>query len=192
MGVTHVALDLRPGSQRGHRVHHHHVDGAGADQSLTDLQSLFAGVGLGDEHGVDIHAQSPGVAGVQGVLGVDESHLAPPLLGLRQDVEGQRGLTGGLGAVDLDDAALGDAADTQGDVQRQRTGGDGLHHDARVLPQTHDGALAVGPLDLGHAGLDGFLLIRRGGRRLHGGLFRCHNHSSFPAPPIRRVFGFRP
>ena len=47
----------------------------------------------------------PAVLGVEGVLGVDERGQSPALLGLRDDVERQRGLARGLGAVDLDDPA---------------------------------------------------------------------------------------
>ena len=47
----------------------------------------------------------------EGVLGVDEGHLAPPLLGLGHNVQGQGGLAGGFRPVYLDDAALGHAAD---------------------------------------------------------------------------------
>ena len=182
MAVPHVPLDLRPGHQGGYRVHHHHVDGTGPDQGLTDLQPLLAGVWLGDEHGVDVHPQGAGIGGVQGVLRVDEGHLAPALLGLRHDVQGQGGLTGGLRPVDLNDAPLGHAADPQGDVQGQGAGGDGVHHHPCVLSQAHDGALAIGPLDLGHGGLQSLLLIRGGGGRLHALFLFSHSDRSFPSP----------
>ncbi len=41
------------------------------------------------------------------MLRVDEGHLAALLLGFGQDVQRQRGLTGGFRAVDLDDTAAG-------------------------------------------------------------------------------------
>ena len=160
MAVAHVPLDLRPGGEGGHGVHHHHIDGAGAHQCLADLQSLLAGVGLGDEHGVDIHPQSLGVDGIHGVLGIDESHLAAPLLRLGHNVEGQGGLTGGLRAVDLNDAPLGHAADAQGEVQGQRSGGDGLHHHMGVLPQAHHRTLAEILLDLSQGRVQRLLFIR--------------------------------
>ena len=50
MAVAHLPLDFRPGGQRGHRVHYYHIQGAGADQGLSDLQTLFTGVRLGDQH----------------------------------------------------------------------------------------------------------------------------------------------
>ena len=46
--VAHLTLDLRPGHQRRHRVHHNHVNGVGTHQGLGDLQRLLAGVRLGD------------------------------------------------------------------------------------------------------------------------------------------------
>ena len=157
--VPHLALDLRPGHQGGHRVHHHHVQRAGADQGLGDLQGLLAGVRLGDQHIVNVHPQGPGVGGVQGVLRVHEGHLAPGLLGLGHDVEGQGGLAGGLGAVDLDDPPPGHAADAQGQIQGQGPGGDDFHVQVGLVPQAHDGALAIYFLDILHGGLDGFLFV---------------------------------
>ena len=174
MAVAHVALDLRPGSQGCHRVHDHHVDSTRAHQSLTDLQALLAGVGLGNQHGVDVHAQGPGIGGIQGMLGVDKGHLAAPLLSLGHHMEGQGGLTGGFRSIDLNDTAPGHTSDAQSQVQGQGAGGDGLHHHVHILSQTHNGALAVGPLDLGHGGLQRFLLIRGGSGALHHRLFGCH------------------
>ena len=159
VAVAHLALNLRTGHQSSHRVHHHHVQRAGAHQSLSDLQRLLAGVRLGDEHLVNVHPQSPGIGGVQSVFRIHKGHLAAGLLGLGNDMEGQGGLTGGLGAVDLNDPPLGDAADAQRQVQGQRTGGDDLHVQVGLVPQAHNGALAVHLLDVLHGGLNGFLLV---------------------------------
>ena len=49
------------------------------DQGLGDLQGLLAGVRLGDEQVVDVHAELAGVDGIQRVLGVHEGrHAALP------------------------------------------------------------------------------------------------------------------
>ena len=56
MGVAHLALDLGPGHERGHRVDHEHVERARADQHVGDLERLLTGVGLGDQQLVDVHA----------------------------------------------------------------------------------------------------------------------------------------
>ena len=78
VGVAHLALELGLGDQGGHRVDDHHVDGAGADQRLDDLEGLLAGVRLGDEQIVGADAELAGVADVEGVLGVDEGARCRP------------------------------------------------------------------------------------------------------------------
>ena len=92
------------------------------------------------------------------MLGVDEGRLAAALLGLGDDVEGQGGLAGGLGAVDLDDPPAREAADAQGQVEGDRAGRDGLDgHRRPLLAELHDRALAELLLDLGQRGVDGLV-----------------------------------
>ena len=177
--VAHFALDFRPRHQRRHGVHHHHVDGAGTHQRLGDLQRLLAGVGLGDEHVLDLHAQSAGIGGIQRVLGVHKGHLAALFLRLRQNVQRQRGLAGGFRPVDLDDAPLGHAADAQRHVQRQRAGGDGLHVHLRAVAKAHDRALTEVLVDLGKGRLQCLFLVRRGGGGFINRFLCSHNQSSF-------------
>ena len=122
--VAHFAVELGLGNQRGDGVDDQHVDGAGADQGFGDFQGLLAGVGLRDEQIVDIHAQLLGVAGVEGVLGVDKGRQAAGLLGLGDDLQGDGGFARGLGAEDLGDAAAGNAAHAQRGVEADGSGGD--------------------------------------------------------------------
>ena len=56
-GIAHLAFQFGLGGQGRDRVDHHDVHAAGAHQRVGDLQRLFAGVGLGDQHFVDVHAQ---------------------------------------------------------------------------------------------------------------------------------------
>jgi hypothetical protein len=66
------------------------------------------------------------------------------------DLQRERGLAGGLGAVDFDHAAARQAADAQRDVEAQRPGGDDLDVlDDFAVAQAHDRALAELLLDLG-------------------------------------------
>ena len=51
---------------------------AGAHQHVGDLERLLAGVRLGDQQLVDVHAEVAGVRGVERVLGVDERGDAAP------------------------------------------------------------------------------------------------------------------
>ena len=109
-------------------------------------------------------------------------------------VQGQGGLTGGLRSVDFNDPALGNTADAKGSVQRQRTGGDGLHVHFRPVAQTHNGDLAKGLVQLGQGGCQGFFLIGCGGRCFVHCFFRCHiTVPSCRTEPARRVlFRYNP
>ena len=179
MGVSHIPFDLRPGHQGRHRVDDDHVDGVGAHQRLGDLQSLLAGVRLAHQQAVHIHPQVPGVHRVQGVLHVDKGGVAPHLLSLGDAVQGQGGLTGRLGPVDLHNAPPGQAPNAQGQIQGKAAGGHGLHVQGRVLPQAHDGPLAVLFFDLGQGSFQGLgLLVGTGGAGAHRG-FVLFRHGSF-------------
>ena len=118
VGVAHVALDLGAWRERGDGVDHHHVDRARAHQHVADLERLLAGVGLGDQQLVDVDADRMGVDRVHRVLGVDVGAHATVALGLGHDVHGERRLTRRLRAVDLGDAATGQTADAEGEVER--------------------------------------------------------------------------
>ena len=172
--VAHLALDLRARHERRDGVDHDDVDRAGAHERLGDLKRLLAGVRLGDEHILDLDAKRAGVGDVERMLGVDERDLAARLLRLGEHMQRQRRLTGGFRPVNFDDTALGQAPDTERQVERQRARGDGLHIAHGVVAKAHDRALAVGALDLLHRGLDRPLLVvghRRSCLRLR--LF-CH------------------
>ena len=153
--IAHLALDLGARRQRGDRIDHQNVDGAGAHQRVADLESLLAGVGLRDQQVLQVDPQLAGIDRVQRMLGVDEGADAALALRLGHRMERQRGLAGALRTVDLDDAAARQAADAERDVQAQGAGGHGgdLHH-LLVLPEPHDRALAEGALDLRKRGVE--------------------------------------
>src|SRR5699024_10035187 len=79
---------------------------------------------------------------------VDERGDAAGRLRVGHRVQGDGGLTGGLGAVDLDDAPARQSADAQRHIQGDRTGGDGRDRLTRLLAQPHDRALAEVLVDL--------------------------------------------
>jgi hypothetical protein len=80
------------GTSAATRIHHQHVDGAGAHQRVGDLERLLAGIGLGDQQVVDVDAELLGVAGIERVLGIDEGAGAALLLRLGDGVQRQRRL----------------------------------------------------------------------------------------------------
>ena len=165
--VAHLAFDLGAGHERGHRVDDDHVERAGADEHVGDLERLLAGVGLGDVEVVDVHTDGRGVDRVHRVLGVDVGADAAVALRLGDHVHRERGLPRRLGAEHLDDTTAGKAADAECDVERERAGGDGGHADVALLPQPHDGALAVVLLDLAERHLE-CLVSFHGGTLLNG------------------------
>ena len=129
LGLAHGPFELRLGDEGCHRVHDHDVHRAGAHQHVGDLQGLFAVVRLGDEQIVGTHPQTPRIIHIQGMLGVDERGNAALTLGLGNDMQGQRGLSRGLGTVNFRYPALGDAAHSQGQIQgngTRRNNRDGL------------------------------------------------------------------
>ena len=143
MAVAHLAFDLRAGHKGGHGVDDDDVQRAGAGERLRNGKGVFAVVGLGNEQRIHIHAEGLGIDRIKGVLRVDERGLTACLLRFGNAVQSKGGLTGGLGAVDLNDAALWKTADAGRNVQRDRAGVDGFHVQLRALSKAHDGALAI-------------------------------------------------
>ena len=119
--VAHLAFDFGLGHERGHRVDDDDVDAVGADQHLDDLERLLAVVGLRDQQVVEVDAELLRVCGVERVLGVDERRHAAALLGLGDDLQGERRLARGLRPEDLDDAAARAAADAERVVDADAT-----------------------------------------------------------------------
>ncbi|MND38289.1 hypothetical protein D3C80_289910 [compost metagenome] len=159
MGVAHFAFDLGLGYQGCHGVDDDHVDGVGAHQHVGDFQGLLAGVRLGNQQVIDVHPELAGVVRVQGVFGVDEGTGGAHLLGFGDDGEGQGGLAGGFGTVDLDDTAFRQAADAEGDVQAQGAGGNGRDGLAVMVAHAHYRALAELLFDLAQGSSQRALLV---------------------------------
>src|SRR5690242_5644886 len=93
------------------------------------------------------------------MLGVDECGDPAPFLSLRDRLEGQSGLARSLWAVDFHNPAAWKPPDAQGDVQRDRSGGDHLDRRAGLVAKPHDGASAELPLDLGEGGFQGLVPV---------------------------------
>ncbi len=148
MRVAHLAFDLGPRRERGHRVDDEDVERARADQHVGDLERLLARVGLRDQQGVDVDPDGPGVDGVHGVLGVDVGADAAVALRLGHCVHGQGRLSRGLGPVDLHDAAPGQPTDAERQVQGERPGRDGVDVHVEVVAHPHDRPFAELLLDL--------------------------------------------
>ena len=78
------------------------------DIALADLRQwameVLSAAGILE---ADVDAELLGVLGIECMLGIDEGADVAGLLGVGDGMERHRRLARGLGAVDLDDAALG-------------------------------------------------------------------------------------
>ena len=112
-------------------------------------------VGLRNEEIVDVHAEFTGVAGIESMFGIDESGLAAKLLGFGDDLQGERSLTAGFRAVDFDNAAAGESADTESSIDGEAAARDDVHGNKDILAaEPHDGTFTVRLLDDGDCGLE--------------------------------------
>ena len=117
--------------------------------------------------GVGVDAQLGGVFRVEGVLGVDEGGDAALALGVGDGVQRHGGLTGGFRTVDFHDTAAGQAANSQGDVQRDGAGRDDLDGRTDFVAEAHDRAFAELLVNLGKRCVERLLAIRGCGHGSH-------------------------
>src|SRR5690554_1233081 len=123
VAVAHFAFDFGFRCQCGYGVDDDHVDGVGAHQHVGDFQGLFAGVWLGNQEVVYVYTELFCVDGVERVLSVDKCAGFARFLGFSYNLQGQCGFTGAFRAVDFNDPVVRQAANTQGYVQPEGTGG---------------------------------------------------------------------
>jgi hypothetical protein len=161
MRVAHLALDLGARHEGGDGVDDDQVDRAGAHEHVGDLERLLTRVGLGDEQRVDVDAELLRVVGIERVLGIDERRDAAGTLSVGDGMQGERGLSRGLGAVDLDDAAARQPADAEGDIERDGPRGDDLDRSAVFAAEAHHRPLAELAIDLGECGFECLLAVCR-------------------------------
>ena len=158
--VAHLTLDLGPGRKRRHRVDDDDVHRARPHQGVGDFQRLLAGVRLGHQQFVQVHAQLVRIGRIQRMLGVDKRRGAARLLHLGHHMQRQRGLARAFRPIDLDDPPLGQAADPQRHVQAQRARRHGLDlHDLALVAQLHHRALAEGSINLSERRFQSALLV---------------------------------
>ena len=155
--VAHLAIQLRFRNQRRHRIHHHDIDSAGADQGAGDLQRLLAVVRLRDDQVVHIHAQLARVAGIQRVLGIDKGGRSAGFLRLRDHLQRHGGLAGRLRPEDLDHPSAWKASDTQRVVHRDGAARYYCYRQHIAGPEAQDGALSELLIHLTERGVDGAL-----------------------------------
>src|ERR1700722_5418648 len=158
--LAHLTFDLRLRRERSDGVDDDDVDGARAYEHVSDLERLLSRVGLRHEQVVDVHAELLGVNRVERMLRVDESRRAAITLHFRNHLQGERGLTGRLRTIDLDDPPLRQTAYAQRDIEAQRAGGNRFHVvGRRGIAEAHHGALAELLFDLAQCGAQSLFVV---------------------------------
>ena len=71
--IADLAFEFLLWHQRGDGVDDDDIDGVALDEHFGDVHGLFAGAGLADQEGFQLHAEFFRPGGIQGVFGVDES-----------------------------------------------------------------------------------------------------------------------
>ena len=148
MRVAHFAFDFSLGHKRSNGVNDDDVNAARTNQHVGNFQRLLTGIRLGDQEVIRINAQSARIDGVKCVFRVDECSVSACFLCAGNCVKRNGRLTGGLRAVDFDDAPTRQTANSKSDIKSQRTSGDHLHRGTRIISQSHDRALTELLIDL--------------------------------------------
>ena len=147
MRVTHIPVDLSLRRERSDRVDNDDIDGTGADHGLGDLKRLLSRIRLGNIEIIDIDADISGVDRIQSVLRIDKSRNSSALLNFCDHMQRNGRFSAGLRSVDLNDPALGDPAEPERYIERERPCRD--HFDIH---------LRLGLSELHHRSLAEFLL----------------------------------
>ena len=107
---------------------------------------------------------------------VNKGRFTAAPLCLCDNVQGKRGFTRRLRAVNLNYPSFGQSADSKRHVQRKGTRGDHIHALNRAIPKAHNAAFSVCFFNLCDCGIERFLFITGRGRGQQRGLLSCHCH----------------
>ena len=152
-GHAHFAFELGLRHQRRDGVDDNNVERVGTSQGFTNGQRFFAAVGLRDKQVVEVHSEFLCVGRIQRVFGVNKRRKATGSLCVGDDMEHQRRFAGRFRTENLNHPAARHAADPEGQVKRQRAGGNHVDLGLRTrITQSHDAAFAVGFGDGGNGG----------------------------------------
>src|SRR5215831_823510 len=149
MAVAHFAFEFGARYEGGDRIDDQHVDGARTDQRIRYLQSLLAGVGLGNQQIVHVDAELAGVSRIERVLGVDKSASPAAALRFGNDMQGKCRLAGTLRPVNLDNTSARQTTNAQRDIETQRSRRNYLRIGGGLArSELHDRTLAERAFDL--------------------------------------------
>src|SRR3546814_12862217 len=106
MAVAHFTLDFSARNESGDAVDDEDIDRIRANESVDDLERLFASVRLGNDEIVDVDAELARIDRIEGMFGIDESSGPAGGVGCSDSAQGQSRLARAFWAVDFNDAGL--------------------------------------------------------------------------------------
>ncbi|MNC32583.1 hypothetical protein D3C75_809450 [compost metagenome] len=142
VGIPHLAFDFRLRHKSRYGVHNNDINGAAAYQGFRNLQRLLAGIRLGQEELVYVDAKLAGIQRIQSMLRIDECGLSACLLHLCDGMQCNCCFTGGFRSVYFNNPPTRKSAYAKGNIQSQRTAGDGLHLHVGRFSKLHNRAFA--------------------------------------------------
>ena len=111
---------------------------------IHNLKCLLARIRLGNEEILGVDTQFARILRVECVLRIDKCGKSSCLLCLCNHMEGDSGLTGGFGTVNLNNPAARDTSNAKGNIERQDAGRYHLNiHICLGFTKTHDGTFSV-------------------------------------------------
>ena len=102
MAIAHFAFDFRPWDQGGHRVDDDDIHRVGSHQHSSQISKACSpSIRLRHHQLIEFDSQPLGPGGIQGVLGINERRHSAKLLAIGDNVQRERGLTGGFWTEDF-------------------------------------------------------------------------------------------
>ncbi len=175
--IPDFPVDFLLRHQRRDGIDDDDVDRGTAHERFANAERLLAVIRLRNQKVMRIDAQMMRVNGIERMLGIDKRRDAAHFLCFRNGMKRQRRLPGRFRPVNLDDTPSRIAADTDRDIERQRTRGNDVHIHLRPhIPQLHDGAGPEFFFNLLHRRFQRFfpILYASGNDDVRSLLFRCH------------------
>ena len=141
-GIPHLALQLYLGNTRGHGVDHHDIHRPRTYQGLGDIEGVLSAFRLGDHEVCQIDPDHLGIAGVKGVLNIDEHRSAALSLRFSNDTEAEGCFARGLGAIDFAGAPAWESAHAKGEIDGYVARRDDVDLHLIGIAQPHERAFA--------------------------------------------------
>ena len=159
MAVAHLAFDFRFRGQRRNRIDYDHVHRVRAHEHVGNFQRLLTGIRLGNQQLINVNTQLFRINRVQCVLGIHKGTGFTLFLRFRDNLQSQRGFTGALRAVNLNDPAVRKTTNAQSNIQPKGAGGYGRNRLTGLVAHLHYSTFTELTFDLAQRCAECFLAV---------------------------------